>query len=81
MIETSKATGYITFDPIPLNDSTGNMFKDWWVIILTKDDMGDYYRWLFHKNYGLLNWLSITKDSLKNEQYFSNVKLQQPAWG
>lgn len=81
MIQTNKAYGYIKFDPTPLNDSTGNMFKEWWMIVLTNDDIGDYYRWLFHKNYGLLNWVSITDNLVKNEQYFSNIKLQQPAWG
>lgn len=43
--------GKIKFDPQPIKDSSGNMFKPWWVVILFEDDLGGYYRWWLEKRY------------------------------
>lgn len=48
------SSGFIVFDPIPETGSIDKLFKPYWAIIATNDDIDDYYRWFIQKRFGLL---------------------------
>ena len=53
-MERLKSVGKIVFDPIPLTGKVEKMFKPYWAIIVTNDDIDDYYRWHLQKRFGII---------------------------
>lgn len=51
LIETS---GTIIFDPIPEKGNIKKLFKPYWVIVVTNDDVDGYYRWFLNKRFNLI---------------------------
>lgn len=53
MLKLIKSYGTITFDPEPIKDPTGKMFKPWWMIIKVECDITQFYSWWLEKRYGI----------------------------
>lgn len=49
-----KSKGVIIFDPIPKSGSVEKLFKPFWIIIKTNDDVDKYYSWFLKKEKGLI---------------------------
>ena len=75
-----KGEGRIIFDPMPIMGGN-DMFKTFWAIVIIPGDIGNYYRWLLEKEYGLSPWQSITDKETKRDDVHAGFKLQKPAWG
>ena len=79
-----KATARIVFDPLPLSGGP-QMFKPFWVIVVVDGydgkDLGDYYRYLLEKRFGMHVQTSYTPQGETVERKHFGLKLQLPAWG
>lgn len=79
------AKARIVFDPLPIIGSKEKMFKPWWVIAVVDGhngkDLGDYYRYLLEKRFGLHVQTSYTDKGVNVERTSIGLKLQLPAWG
>ncbi|CAG7581250.1 MAG: hypothetical protein SLAVMIC_00749 [uncultured marine phage] len=75
-----KSKGRIIFDPMPMMGGN-DMFKPFWAIVIISGDIGNYYRWLLEKNFGLSPWQTITDKEEKREDNHFGLRLQKPAWG
>ena len=53
-MEVIKSKGIIIFDPIPKTGKVEKLFKPFWAIITTNDDVDKYYRWFLEKEKGLI---------------------------
>ena len=80
-----KANARIVFDPVPLTGSPDKMFKPFWVIAIVDGqhgkDLGDYYRYLLEKRFGLHVQTSYTESGEVVTRTHIGLKLQLPAWG
>jgi hypothetical protein len=76
-----KYFGYLKFDPIPIKDPSGKMFKEWWLIVQIPGELGDYYRFLLEKEHGLYTWNSYQSNLYTQEKLHLGLKIQRPAWG
>ncbi|HRW21788.1 MAG TPA: hypothetical protein P5509_07445, partial [Bacteroidales bacterium] len=47
-----KHKGILKFDPRALSNADA-LFKSWWCVILSNDDIGNYYSWFVERRYGL----------------------------
>jgi len=75
-----KSKGRIIFDPMPLMGGN-DMFKTFWAIVIVSGDIGNYYRWLLEKRFGLISWTSINDTETKILDTHLGLKIQRPAWG
>lgn len=51
---TFNSEGILNFDPIPITGKAEKMFKPFWAIINTNDDLDDYYRWLLLRRFNII---------------------------
>ena len=49
-----KSVGKLIFDPVPITGKAEKMFKPFWAIIVTNDDVDAYYRWFLQKRFNLI---------------------------
>lgn len=79
-----KATARIVFDPLPLSGGP-QMFKPFWVIAVVDGyngkDLGDYYRYLLEKRFGMHVQTSYTPQGETVERKHFGLKLNLAAWG
>ena len=79
-----KCNGKLIFDPVPVSGSAEKMHKDYWMIINIVgddgEDLGDYYRFLLSKRFGLRVQTSVTDREELTKYHYFGLKLQKSAW-
>jgi hypothetical protein len=77
-VSSSAGTARIIFDPIAIK---GNTFKEFWIIAVTENDLGDYYKDKIEREFFLKKWINIFDCETRQENINIGLRIQRPAWG